>query len=230
MTSSSSGPIHLTHRFSVLKESLTKGKETVLTSSWNRLLHELSREIDLVSALGTLAIPIINFADIENPQYSEQFLGQLRLRGVGVIRGVIPQRTASTWWQETQEYIGQSRHPKPQDVYWSPAQVKARACPNILAAQRFVMSIWKSRDPTARVTTSFPITYADRMSVRRPNHDQAHIGAHVDGGSVERWEPDGYGRAGTYNEIFQGRWEQYDPWEVCLSSRPWFRPPYCPRV
>lgn len=31
--------------------------------------------------------------------------------------------------------------------------------------------------------------------------------------SVERWEPDGYGLGGVYNKVFQGRWEEYDPWE-----------------
>ncbi|SPQ18042.1 273e3e92-24c6-45ec-8849-31d72254a53f [Thermothielavioides terrestris] len=60
--------------------------------------------------------------------------------------------------------------------------------PAVATAQKFVMSIWKSKHPNARVTTNFPVT-------------------------VERWEPDGYGRAGTYKEIFEGRWEDYDPWE-----------------
>jgi hypothetical protein len=35
----------------------------------------------------------------------------------------------------------------------------------------------------------------------------------VDNGSLERWEPDGYGRGGTYNAIFKGDWESYDPWD-----------------
>ena len=38
--------------------------------------------------------------------------------------------------------------------------------------------------------------------------------AQVDNGSLERWEPDGYQRGGTYNHVFQGNWEDYDPWEV----------------
>ncbi|EJT71060.1 hypothetical protein GGTG_12081 [Gaeumannomyces tritici R3-111a-1] len=37
--------------------------------------------------------------------------------------------------------------------------------------------------------------------------------AQVDGGSLERWEPDGYGRSGTYDSIFRGDWESYDPWD-----------------
>ncbi|KAL1845118.1 hypothetical protein VTK73DRAFT_1091 [Phialemonium thermophilum] len=37
--------------------------------------------------------------------------------------------------------------------------------------------------------------------------------AQVDNGSLERWEPDGYGRSGTYDPIFRGDWESYDPWD-----------------
>ncbi|KND92620.1 Uncharacterized protein YbiU, partial [Tolypocladium ophioglossoides CBS 100239] len=44
----------------------------------------------------------------------------------------------------------------------------------------------------------------------------AGIIAQVDNGSLERWEPDGYGRGGTYDRVFHGRWEEYDPWE-CAS-------------
>ncbi|KAL6854735.1 hypothetical protein ACO1O0_005860 [Amphichorda felina] len=44
----------------------------------------------------------------------------------------------------------------------------------------------------------------------------AGIIAQVDNGSLERWEPDGYGHAGTYSRVFHGDWESHDPWE-CAS-------------
>ncbi|AEO70243.1 uncharacterized protein THITE_2081534 [Thermothielavioides terrestris NRRL 8126] len=215
------GPIQLTPRFTALKESLTSGNETALNSSWQRLLRDLPLEIDSVSSLGSRAIPAINFLDSANPQQAERFLQDLRKRGVGIIRSVVPRETALAWGQETEQYITQNaqmrpaspRHSRPLDVYWSASQVKARAHPNLLAAQKFVMSIWKSKHPNARVTTNFPVTYADRMTTRRGTEGGGTPYAHVDGGSVERWEPDGYGRAGTYKEIFEGRWEDYDPWE-----------------
>jgi hypothetical protein len=217
------GPIQLTPRFTALKESLTSGRESAITSSWQRLLRELPREIDEISDLGSQAIPTISFADTTKPQHAEHFLRDLRHRGVGVIRNVVSRETALAWSQETHEYTNQNPQARPpssrdapsQEVYWSPAQVKARAHPNLLAAQKFAMSIRKSSDPTARVTTDFPIAYADRMSVPKTDGLKGSPFARVDGGSVERWEPDGYGRAGTYNDIFRGRWEDYDPWEVC---------------
>lgn len=220
------GSIQLTPRFTALKESLTSGKEPAVIASWQRLLNELPEEINQVSTLGSQAIPTINFADTEKDQQSQCFLRDLRKRGVGIVRNVVPREVALAWSRETQAYTEQTsqarsappKHAQPQDVYWSPAQVKSRAHPNILAAQRFVMNIWKSADPSARVTTNFPISYADRMRARKGIGIRGTPYAHVDGGSVERWEPDGYGRAGTYKDIFQGRWEDYDPWEVCLPT------------
>lgn len=50
-------------------------------------------------------------------------------------------------------------------------------------------------------------------------HSSSGIIAQVDNGSLERWEPDGYQRAGTYGDIFRGRWEDYDPWRSeCRSG------------
>jgi hypothetical protein len=226
------GPIQLTPRFTTLKEGLTSNKESAVSASWQRLLGRLPEEIDAVSFLGSQVIPTINFKDTTNPEQSKDFLRDLRQRGVGVIRNVIPKETASTWSREADEYLKQgssnrsaSTQPQSQDVYWSPAQVKARAHPNVLAAQKFAMSIWQSKDENARVTTGFPISYADRMVLRKGDGLEDGFCARVDGGSVERWEPDGYGRAGTYKDIFQGRWEEYDPWEVCIYSLSSLPPP-----
>lgn len=36
----------------------------------------------------------------------------------------------------------------------------------------------------------------------------------MDGGSVERWEKNGYGLGGVYDGILQGKWEEYDPWDA----------------
>lgn len=75
------------------------------------------------------------------------------------------------------------------------------------------MNLWHSNDKDALISTSLPLTYADRIRIRQPGDNQFALGPHVDGGSVERWEPSGYGLGGVYDMIFQGRWEEYDPWE-----------------
>lgn len=76
-----------------------------------------------------------------------------------------------------------------------------------------LMETWHSVDPKAMISPSHPVAYADRVRIRQPGDAGFALGPHVDGGSVERWEEDGYGRSGVYDEIWQGNWEGYDPWE-----------------
>ena len=75
------------------------------------------------------------------------------------------------------------------------------------------MSHWYSADKHALISTSHPVSYADRLRIRQPGDVGFTLGPHVDSGSCERWEENGYGRGGIYNEIFHGNWEAYDPWE-----------------
>ena len=107
-------------------------------------------------------------------------------------------------------------NPAVYELYWSPSQILARAHPNLLKAQSFLMSHWHSASKSALISTSQPITYADRLRVRLPGDARFSLGPHIDGGSVERWEENGYGVGGLYSSIFQGNYEAYDPWE---SSR-----------
>lgn len=213
--------ITLQPRFAKIKRDLVSGHTSAITASWKRLLRELRKEIDLISSKGSEVIPTIDFADIEKSACVEDFSRRLRRRGVGVIRKVVPRETAVAWKQETLRYLSENPHtkssppnaPELYELYWSPAQIKARAHPNVFAAQRFAMSHWKSSDPSAAVATPFPVAYADRIRIRRPGNSAPPTSAHAGGGSVERWEPDGYGRAGTYAKIFDGEWEEYDPWD-----------------
>ncbi|KAK3956038.1 DUF1479 domain-protein [Pseudoneurospora amorphoporcata] len=229
-------PVPLSPRFTLLKERLASGNEAALTSSWQRLLQRLEEEVDHISSMGSNVVPTIDFANLTNhPQQSQAFQNQLRRSGVAIIRNVIPKETAASWRQEASEYLSQNpgtravptKDPQLYELYWSPAQIKARAHPNVIAAQKFAMGIWESKDPNAKVSTNFPITYTDRVRIRTTttattcgggdNESRTSPSAHVDNGSVERWEPDGYGRAGTYKDIFNGRWEDFNPWES--SSR-----------
>ena len=75
------------------------------------------------------------------------------------------------------------------------------------------MSHWHSKDKAAFISTSHPTAYADRLRIRQPGDAGFALGPHIDGGSCERWEEDGYGRGRVYDEIFKGHWQAYDPWE-----------------
>lgn len=133
----------------------------------------------------------------------------------------MPEEQALEWKNEIRDYLAANPHTKafPKDnpavyeLYWSPGQIKARANANVLETQKFLMSFWNSADPNAAVWTDKPVSYADRLRIRQPGDAGFALGAHVDGGSVERWEEEGYGRGGVYDAVFEGRWEDFDPWE-----------------
>ena len=181
--------------------------------------------------------PTLQSADSEAEKRRKAFENEVKKRGVGVITGVIPRDTAREYKYETEEYIQNNpwtkgefhliegkcdsdlyrgfppERPTVYELYFSPAQVKARAHPNLLTAQRYLMSLWHSKDPNAMISTSTALSYADRLRIRQPGDVGFTLGPHVDGGSLERWEPNGYGRGQVYDSIFAGQWEDYNPWE-----------------
>ncbi|KAF7192891.1 hypothetical protein HII31_05805 [Pseudocercospora fuligena] len=206
-------------RFAELKSRLIAGHEEELYESWNRLLASLREEIPLIAEKGPRIVPEIDFNDIDHA--SDEFRAEHRKRGVAVIRNVIPEQEALALKKELREYIEANPHTKafppenPQvyELYWSPSQIKARSHPNLIKAQRFLMEFWHSKDPNAPISSSHPMIYADRLRMRLPGDAKFALGPHVDGGSCERWEDNGYGRGHVYDKIFEGKWEEYDPWE-----------------
>jgi hypothetical protein len=210
-------------RFAEIKQNLVVGHEEALHASWNRLLASLREEIPLIREQKSKVIPEIDFKDIDAA--SPEFRAEHKKRGVAVIRNVLPEQEVLHLKQELREYIASNPHTKafppenPQvfELYWSPAQIKARSHSNLIKAQRFLMEFWQSKDPNALVSGSHPTIYADRLRMRLPGDARFALGPHVDGGSCERWEPNGYGKGRVYDEIWKGNWESYDPWES--SSR-----------
>ncbi|TDZ15216.1 Uncharacterized protein Cob_v011730 [Colletotrichum orbiculare MAFF 240422] len=230
-------PIPLPSRFAGIKQRLIAGHEAAVEASWRRLLAALRTEIADIQDRGSELIPSINFTDINDPVRVEAFAHKLRRYGVAVIRGVVSPSDARSWVQETHEYLDKNREFKPPalhdptciDLFWTPVQVRARAHPNMLRAQKFAMSFWESTDDLH--ITRAPVSYADRLRIHNDKLGavgQQHgnsaadslsasasstVIAQIDSGSLERWEPDGYGRGGTYEAIFRGDWESYDPWD-----------------
>ncbi|KAI0452686.1 DUF1479-domain-containing protein [Xylaria acuta] len=221
-TFDSSEPIPLSSRFAKLKRNMIACREKDVAESFYRLLRALRKEADDIATRGSDVIPTIDYFDIHDSAKASAFRKALRRRGVAVIKRVVPLTVAQTWKEETLDYIAdnpQARgHPPhdPQlfDLYWSPSQVRARVDSRLLDAQRFAMSTWHASDEQALVSAEYPVVYADRLRARTTdNNISLSSGAHVDNGSVERWEPDGYGASGTYRAVFSGRWEDYDPWD-----------------
>ncbi|KAF2963849.1 hypothetical protein GQX73_g9723 [Xylaria multiplex] len=238
-------PVPLPSRFASLKKRLVAGHESALEASWGRLIGALRDEIKYIDEHRTGLIPSIDFTDINDTAKVEPFETSLKRHGIGVIRGVVPPQDASGWVEETKKYLETKHDFKPPpaqdptcfDFFWTPAQVRSRAHPNMLRAQRFAMSLWNCNDDD-RLATRFPITYADRIRIESMNNGVVMVNgvaaapvspedsliaaaaaasnasiAQVDNGSLERWELDGYGRCGLYDEIFKGNWEAYNAWD-----------------
>lgn len=248
-------PVPLPSRFARIKRKLVAGHEKELQESFARLITALQAEVNHIEKMGAHLIPSIPFADVDDPSQTTRFANDLKRYGVGVVRGVVPVEQADSYVQETVEYIEKKKDvklPPPQDptcfdFFWTPAQVRTRAHPRVLHAQRFMMGLWETNTDD-KVATRFPITYADRIrihglpgfhspplanksdveleaDIKRLPHpaksaddwlnaiQSSTIIAQVDNGSLERWEPDGYQRFGTYDSVFKGEWDAYDPWE-----------------
>ncbi|KAK3348381.1 hypothetical protein B0H65DRAFT_173997 [Neurospora tetraspora] len=245
-------PVPLPSRFAQIKRTLVAGHEKELEASWARLIAALRDEVKNIAQRGSSITPSIDFAEISTPSKKADFARDLKRYGLGVIRGVVPHADAQKAIDETVKYL-ETKHdfkdPIPQDptcfdFFWTPAQVRTRAHPKVLQAQRFAMSLWDN-DADDRMVTRFPIAYADRLRIHGANiggvgPDAAEkkasenpaaaeaqkaamellgdfasstVIAQVDNGSLERWESDGYGRGGTYDAVFKGEWEKYDPWD-----------------
>jgi hypothetical protein len=238
-------PVPLPSRFASLKRRLVAGHEAALEASWGRLIAALRDEIKYIDEHRTELIPSIDFTDISDPTKVAPFESRLKRHGIGVIRGVVPPEDASRWVEETKKYLETKHDFKPPpaqdptcfDFFWTPAQVRSRAHPNMLQAQRFTMSLWNSNNDD-RLATRFPITYADRIRIESSSNGIVTVNgvasapvsaedsliaaaaaasnasiAQVDNGSLERWELDGYGRCGLYDAIFKGDWESYNAWD-----------------
>lgn len=179
--------------------------------------------------------PLLTASEFSDSDKTDPFVNDLKEKGVAVIRNVISPEDAETWKSTLDQYLDHNPHTKislaeSRDLYeielfWSLAQLNTRSHPNILAAQKFLMTeCWHHpAEANTRISTRYPVTYADRLRITlpKPNPDEsersppcAPVHPRVDGGSVERWEADGYGgKTGTYRAVWSGAWEDYDPWD-----------------
>ncbi|KAF4943553.1 hypothetical protein FGADI_13344, partial [Fusarium gaditjirri] len=209
----------LPDRYRQLKLNLLRGREDKIVQSWKRLLRELKRENEVVAKKGPGVIPQIEFKDLERSK--DGLREEVKKRGVVVVRGVIPEGEARAYKAEVEEYVAKNpstrafppHDPQVYELYWSRPQLKARSHPNFLTVQHNLMSLWHTTAPTS-ISLSQPFSYADRLRIRQPGDASFALGPHIDGGSVERWEPEGYGAGHVYDAILQGNWDSYDPWDA----------------
>lgn len=101
------------------------------------------------------------------------------------------------------------------ELYNSPAQIAARSHPSLVNTQRTLLSLWHTRSSTpadpALVSLTTPLSYFDRLRIRPPGPSAFVLGCHLDGGSLERWEDEGYRKfyEGIFTEGEKG-WKEKD--------------------
>ena len=100
---SGASPTALPERFTNIKRQLVRGKEPQISSSWKRLLKQLSIEKELVAEKGPAVVPQIDFKDLSRS--STDTINLIKKRGVAVVRGVIPEEEARGYKDEMEEYV-----------------------------------------------------------------------------------------------------------------------------
>lgn len=215
----------LPERFATLKEGIL-GADTAqrrkLEDSWQRLISSLEVELNEIVRRGSEVIPVLDFSDISSA--SDSAREEIRKRGACVIKNVVPRKQALEWKERLRSYIKANpstkayppNDPQVYELYWSTSQMEARAHPNVLRAQQFLMRLWDDdtdrANPAEAISFDRSATYCDRLRIRKPRDKTFSLGPHVDGGGVERWEDAEY--RSLYNSIWEGEWEKYNPYSV----------------
>ncbi|KAJ9107534.1 hypothetical protein QFC21_000991 [Naganishia friedmannii] len=214
--------VALPDRFIDLKRELLHSPDlqNAARAAWTDLCQHLSVKTREIADAGNSIIPEVEYKDIANGLAPSLF-EKIRASGTLVVRGVVPEQKALEWLEHIKRYIAQNPQVKgfPEDdkavyeLYWSKAQLEARSCSSSLDVQRFLLSLFnKNSTSNADVSFSAPLTYCDRLRIRRPGDSRFALGAHVDGGSVERWEDPTY--RSSYKSILEGRWREHDAWDI----------------
>ncbi|KAK9234044.1 hypothetical protein V1525DRAFT_88821 [Lipomyces kononenkoae] len=218
----------LPERFADLQKNLVVGRKQPIVDAWTRLLASLEKETKEIKARGSHIIPLVDFrkdiiVDSRNGQATfkdPEVIEEIRKRGVVVIRNVLDKDVARSYKFDAEKYIKSNpsvvafpkNNPSVYELYWSPSQLHARSHPNVLLAQKALMSLWHSSENESQLSTQQPLIYADRLRIRLPGDAQFTLGPHIDGGSIERWEDPEYSR--VYDKILKGNeWELYDPYD-----------------
>ena len=195
--------------------------QNALQDSFDRLEKVLDEELP---KLGPESIPQVNFQDLQdsNGKFNDDIIAKLKKSGVIIIRNVFSKDQAELWNQGLIDYFElNGLDPKDKktnmfESYWSKPQVEARHHPNMILLQKALMNLW-SKNPGLDdcVDLTQPLTYNDRLRMRKPDQKSA-LAAHMDSGTLSRWA-DPISSKETFKSIFQGKWEEYDPF--CVNGR-----------
>ncbi|KAJ7312753.1 hypothetical protein DFH08DRAFT_1087540 [Mycena albidolilacea] len=216
-------------RFTVIKHAIASTNpnfEQHLTKAWNEVLAELDKVTKIIAKEGTTYIPQVSFADLN--KLSKAQIADIKRKGTVVIKDVVDNDQARAWKTSLEEFVEANPHAEgfPEadkqffHVYWTKAQIKARAHPNMLAASIWLNNLYHitAEQKAEGVDLATPLSYADRFRIRHPGI--------MWGGAIERWEDENF-RA-CFADILSGEWSKHDSYaleprldaQTCLYGRP----------
>ncbi|KAF9074171.1 hypothetical protein BDP27DRAFT_1214828 [Rhodocollybia butyracea] len=206
-------------RFADLKAELWNDG---LVQSWKEILEELETETERIASLGGKVIPKVTYGEIQSG-LSKESLASIKQAGVVVVTGAVQSEEALSWKKSIQEYAQANKDlvrgfpaedPQVYEFYNTKSQTLARTHPNILNTQRALLSLWHTSDPSTQISLDTPISYFDRLRIRKPGDMKFTLGPHIDGGSVERWEDPQY--RSCWRRILKGgsSWREHDPFDA----------------
>ncbi|KIK58621.1 hypothetical protein GYMLUDRAFT_45222 [Collybiopsis luxurians FD-317 M1] len=191
-----------------------------LLQSWKEVLAELEVETERLASLGTKAIPRVSYDELRSG-LSKENLASIKHSGVVVVTGAVPKEEALSWKQSILDYVNLNRDrvrgfpaedPQIFELYNTKAQTLARTHPNILNTQKSLLGLWHTSDPRTEISLDTPISYFDRLRIRKPGDMKFTLGPHIDGGSIERWEDPQY--RSCWTRILRTNWREHDPFDV----------------
>ncbi|KDQ56262.1 hypothetical protein JAAARDRAFT_70590 [Jaapia argillacea MUCL 33604] len=213
-------------RFSALKKQIWKDG---LVETWRQVLAELEGAVEEIKEKGSEIIPRVSFSDIQRGLSHDQ-LQALRRTGVIVVQGGIPKEEALGWKRSIQEYAAANKdllkgfppnNIQMFEIYNSRSQLLARTHPSVLQTQIFLNSLWRTSDPNSPISLSTPVSYFDRLRIRQPDAASEKgrfvlngLSPHIDGGSIERWEDEGFRKC--WDKVLAGgsKWKEFDPFDA----------------
>jgi len=225
-TSLGTKPPVLGKEYAELKERLRPPKAT-LDAAWSRVEQAVAKEVAEIQRRGKAVIPTVDFEELaaNGGEFPKAVAEEIRKRGCVVVRNTVDVETALAAKQEAKQYIAANQgelvgfpknNPMVWEVYWSKAQLKMRAHAQMLATQTALNRLWHcsstGSDGTPAVDVLRPLTYCDRLRIRKAGDKSFTLGPHVDGGSTERWEDEEYRK--VYRHIMEGEWEKYDAFDA----------------
>ncbi|POY75461.1 hypothetical protein BMF94_1363 [Rhodotorula taiwanensis] len=212
--------VPLEQRFSELKKSIYSDG---LIESWRSVLEHLERRTAEIREIGSKAIPQVSYKDVQ-AGLSQETTDSVKRVGTVVVHDAVPEPEAEAWKTQIKAYIAENRSlargfpdddPQVWELYNSVAQTQARTHPGLLSTQKWLLSLFHTSDPNSPVSISTPISYYDRLRMRHPGDSVFALGAHIDGGSLERWEDPGF--RSCFRAILAGGSDphvRHDPWDL----------------